>query len=233
MFIKKSRKFSEKRPLLWALSSNLVRVTQFATLKGLAIGAVVLATSTGIVHAQVSPSVPASTTGAGVQAGDEMSAAIREYLRISGSEVQHALIINLMTEGAVVAARNALGESLKAKQISAANPSLAQPIVNKRLTDFSVEARKYFVAKYPWSRIVDDIYMPMFRRTFTLAELKAANDYYKSTVGRKFAEQSPILFRDGVRLLGETYRISTQADVSPLVVDMIEKTRADLNKLEK
>jgi Uncharacterized protein conserved in bacteria (DUF2059) len=233
MFLTNFFKNSEKRPLLWGLSSKLVRVTQFATFNVLVFSAVFLASSHGVAHAQAASNSPASATGAGVQAGDEMSAAIREYLRISGSEIQHALIINLMTEGAVVAARNALSESLKTKQISAANPSLAQPIINKRLTDFSVEARKYFVGKYPWSKIVDDIYMPMFRRTFTLAELKAANDYYKSAVGRKFAEQSPILFRDGVRLLGETYRISTQADVSPLVIDMIEKTRAELNKLEK
>jgi hypothetical protein len=186
-------------------------------------------------NAQVNtqPSTPATAappapTSTAAPAGDELSAATREYLKVSGAESQYQLILNFMTEAAVNAARNLLGESLKSQPIDAKNPLNAQPIVNKRLAEFSQTARKQFAAKFTWPKMVEDIYQPVFRRTFTLAELKTAIEYYKSPVGKKFTEKSPVVYSEALRAMGEVYKQGMSDEIQPLAVDFVNKTRAEL-----
>lgn len=160
--------------------------------------------------------------------GDEHSTAIREYLRVSGSEQQYGVLLNFMVEGVMTGARTALAESLRQKPIQQSNPVNTNQVLNKNFADLSGSVRKKLTATYPWSRMVDDVYQPLFRRAFTLAELQAGIEFYKSPTGRKLVSQSPQLFGDGLRIMGETYRASIQSEMSPLAQDFIRNVRGEL-----
>jgi hypothetical protein len=164
-------------------------------------------------------------------AGDEISAATREYLKVSGAENQHQLILNFMTDAAVNAARNLLGESLKSQPIDAKNPLNAQPIVNRRLGEFAQTARKQLANKFTWAKIVEDVYQPVFRRNFTLTELKTAIEFYKSPVGKKFTEKAPQVYSEALKSMGEVYKQGMTDEVQPLAVDFVQKTRAELKDI--
>jgi hypothetical protein len=198
------------------------------------------ATSTTLwsVHANAQVSAPAApaqpvaqlptASPAAPLAGDEISVATREYLKVSGAENQHQLILNFMTDAAVNAARNLLGESLKSQPIDAKNPLNAQPIVNKRLAEFSQTARKQLASKFTWAKIVEEVYQPVFRRNFTLVELKTAIEFYKSPVGKKFTEKSPQVYSEALKSMGEVYKQAMTDEVQPLAVDFVQKTRGEL-----
>jgi hypothetical protein len=175
---------------------------------------------------QAAPQQPAATSAPA--AGDELSVATREYLKVSGAESQHQVILNFMTDAAVNAARNLLGESLKNQPIDAKNPLNAQPIVNRRLGEFAQVARKQLAAKFTWAKLVEDVYQPVFRRTFTLAELKTAIEFYKSPVGKKFTEKGPQVYSEALKSMGEVYKQGMTDEVQPLAVDFVTKTRAEL-----
>ncbi len=183
----------------------------------------------GSVNAQASTSQSAPASAP--LAGDEISVAVREYLKVSGAESQHQVILNFMTDAAVNATRTLLSESLRTSPIDAKNPLSAQPIVNKRLGEFAQSARKQLAAKYTWSKIIEDIYQPVFRRGFTLAELKTAIEYYKSPVGKKFVEKTPQMYADAMRSMSETYKQGITDEVQPLAVEFVQKIRTELKAI--
>jgi hypothetical protein len=210
------------------MSNYVFRV--FAT-SAIVISASSMTLWSGQANAQNSPQ-PAQqqpvATAVAPMAGDELSAATREYLKVSGAESQHQIILNFMTDAAVNAARNLLGESLKSQPIDAKNPLNAQPIVNKRLVEFAQAARKQLASKYTWAKIVEDVYQPVFRRSFTLTELKTAIEYYKSPVGKKFTEKGPQVYSEALKSMGDVYKQGMTDEVRPLAVDFVAKTREEL-----
>jgi hypothetical protein len=174
---------------------------------------------------------PASTPAA--TNPDELSQAIRDYLKLTNAENQHPIVIGFMTETVVRAARSSLGESLKAKPMQANKQQDANQVMGKNFGEFADSARKSLIAKFPWSRMVEDVYIPAYKKQFSLAEMKSANEFYRSAVGRKVVEISPQIIADATKTMGEKYSPQLSRDFSGQVDQLVKKIRTELDKLEK
>ncbi len=172
-----------------------------------------------------------SASPASAQAGDdEHSAAIREYLKVSGAELSYPLIQRSMVDASINAGRELLGQSLQQKPIQQINNNTANQIVNKHFADYAAAVQKKLSATYTWQKIITDIHIPNFRKTFTLSELRTAIAYYKSPVGRKFVEKTPELYNVGTKQMFDAYREGIQAEIKPIAEEMVAKIRAELEK---
>ena len=165
-------------------------------------------------------------------AGDELSAATREFLKATGAEKQYGLILNLMADGARDGARRLLAESLRTKPIEATSNEKANEIVNRLSEQYTLNARKAIADKLPWSRMVEEVYLPVYRRNFTVADLKTATEFHRSPVGKKMQEQNQAVSQDVTRALSELYGPVIKSESQPLAEEMIKKARVELEKLK-
>ena len=165
-------------------------------------------------------------------AGDELSAATREFLKATNAEKQYGLILSLMADGARDGARRLLAESLRAKPIEATSNDKANEIVNRLSEQYTINARKAIADKLPWSRMVEEVYLPVYRRNFTVADLKTATEFHRSPVGKKMQEQNQAVSQDVTRALTELYGPVIKSESQPLAEEMVKKARVELEKLK-
>ena len=165
-------------------------------------------------------------------AGDELSEATRDFLRATGAEKQYGLILNLMADGARDGARRLLAESLRTKPIEATSNEKANEIVNRLSQQYTINARKAIADKLPWSRMVEEVYLPVYRRNFTVADLRTATEFHRSPVGRKMQDQNQAVSQDVTRALSDLYNPIIKSESQPLAEEMITKARLELEKLK-
>jgi hypothetical protein len=183
------------------------------------------------VLAQANPGSSAPVTAA--PANDELSQAIREYLKLTNAETQHASVIAVMNDTVVRAARASLGESLKAKPMQANKQQDANLVMGKNFGDFAENSRKTLMTKYPWSKMVDDIYLPAYKKQFSLVDMKTAIEFFRSPVGRKVVELNPKIVEDAIKTMGEKYSPQLSKEFGPQVEELVKKIRTEFDKLEK
>ncbi len=176
---------------------------------------------------------PAASTVTAVSANDEFSVAVREYLKLTNAQAQHSIVIGFMTDTVVRAARGALGESLQAKPMQANKQQDANLVMGKNFGEFADGVRKSLAVKYSWAKMVEDIYIPAYRKQFSVTDMQAANTFYKSPVGRKVIELGPQIIVDASKTMGERYSPQLSKEYSGQVEELVKKIRAEFDKLEK
>ena len=164
--------------------------------------------------------------------GDEMSAATRDYLKASGAEKQYSLILNLMVDGARDGARQLLAESLRAKPLEATSNKEANDVVNRLVEQYMVNARKVLSEKITWAQMVEEVHLPVYRRNFTVAEMKQAAEFHRSPVGKKLQDRGLAVAQDVTRALSEIYGPVVQRENQPFAEELVKKARAELGKLK-
>jgi hypothetical protein len=82
----------------------------------------------------------------------------------------------------------------------------------------------------PYEKLVSEVYVPLYLRYFSRAELAEATTFFRSPTGRKFSEAAPLLMQDASRMLNQRY-MEDIARAGGRVMD--EHMRRMVEELEK
>jgi hypothetical protein len=195
---------------------------------------VALALNSHTAHAQTNTAQSNNPAASGSAAtNDEMAVAVREYLKLTNEQAQFPILLKFMNDSVLAATRASLDQSLKAKPMEAKRQADANAVLIKNFDEFREATNKTLSAKFPWSRMVDEIYVPAYRKQFTVAEIKVANEFYRSAVGKKMVETKPQIVVEASKAMSEKYSPLLNKEFSPSSDELVIKIRAEFEKLEK
>jgi hypothetical protein len=171
------------------------------------------------------------TLGSAVaQTNDETAKVIRQLFKANGTDRQHAFIVNLMVESTREPLRAFVADSFAKQPINSDSPEQSRAIINKYFVEYAESTRKAFTEKLPWSKMEDDVLIPMYRKNFSLPELKTALDFHQSAVGKKFQEKQPALQQEFTRNMSELYKPLLSDESKKIADEMLKRLRVELEK---
>ncbi len=164
------------------------------------------------------------------QTNDDTAKVIRQLFKANGTDRQHAFIVNLMVESTREPLRAFVADSFAKQPINSDSPDQSRSIINKYFTEYAETTRKAFTEKLPWSKMEDDVLIPLYRKNFSLPELKTALDFHQSAVGKKFQEKQPVLQQEFTRSMSELYKPLLSDESKKIADEMLKRLRAELEK---
>ena len=128
-------------------------------------------------------------------------AQVRELLAVSGAEKQYEQMQAMMLENMRAGFSKGFADAARGKTIDPAKHERARAIADRHmqalLQDFSAEMHRTM----PFNRLVEEVYVPLYQRTFTRDELAAMIAFLRSPAGRKFIDATPRLMQDSVQII--------------------------------
>jgi hypothetical protein len=130
---------------------------------------------------------------------------VRELLAASGGEKQYEQIVDIMLEGMRAGFGQGFRDAMKGKPLDDAKRALAEAVVDRHFAALQREMSALVRRQMPYEKLVSDVYVPLYLRYFSRAELAEATTFFRSATGRKFSEAAPLLMQDASRMLNQRY----------------------------
>ena len=136
---------------------------------------------------------------------------------------QYKQVVSLSLQSHLDMLRNATPEKKEAIA-QVISESTARTL--KRLTD---ELAK----EMPFEELVRNIYIPIYKKHYSLEEIKEITAFFEGPTGKKFVATSPQLMQQASTQLNEQYGAKIQQVSKVISEEEVAKIKADLDRLEK
>ena len=156
---------------------------------------------------------------------------VRELLAASGGEKQYDQIIGIMLEGMRAGFGQGFRDAMKGKPLDSAKQALAEAVVDRHFAELQREIGDLVRRQMPYEKLVSEIYVPLYLRYFTRAELSEATTFFRSATGRKFSEAAPLLMQDASRMLNQRYMEDIARASGQMMDERIRRMTEELGKL--
>ena len=159
------------------------------------------------------------------------AALVREMLTISGAEKQYEQMQAMMLENMRAGFSKGFADAARGKTIDPAKHERARAIADRHmqalLQDFSAEMHRTM----PFNRLVEEVYVPLYQRTFTRDELAAMIAFLRSPAGRKFIDATPRLMQDSVQIVNQRFTPELMKSMSNLGQQRMRQMAEELSRL--
>ena len=109
----------------------------------------------------------------------------------------------------------AAGQNIDAASFSEAQKKQAGEILKDRFTQMVRSYEEYVGTAMPYDKVVSEIYIPLYKETYSQSEVKELIVFYSSPVGKKTIETSQKISQQAAERSAEKYDV--------FIVDFIEK----------
>ena len=159
------------------------------------------------------------------------AALVREMLTISGAEKQYEQMQSMMLESMRAGFSKGFADAARGKGVDPAKHEKARAIADRHMQalmqDFSAEMRRAM----PFNRLVEEVYVPLYQRTFTRDELAAMIAFLRSPAGRKFIDATPRLMQDSVQIINQRFTPELMKSMGNLGQQRMRQMTEELSRL--
>lgn len=160
--------------------------------------------------------------------GDSYDDDLKKLFELTGVKNNYAglnnVIINQMQAGFFQAAdQNINGDSLSEEQKQQVGEML-----KSRFGEMVKNYQNYISEKMPYEQVEQEIYMPLYKETYTQDEVKELIDFYNSPVGKKTIEFSQKIPEQAAKKSAEKYDSLITEYVKKQIDENIELVKKEM-----
>lgn len=155
----------------------------------------------------------------------------QQFTKVAGLEKQYNQMITIFATNFQQGMVAGFEDELKGKNIPESKKKELQKLVNKTSSDFKNELEEIFKKEIKWVDLVNDVYLPVYRKRFSESELKQIINFYGSSVGRKVAELTPVIMQESSDVFNKLYGEKVQALGGDLILEEIDKLSLKVKEL--
>jgi hypothetical protein len=159
------------------------------------------------------------------------SQAVLELLELTSARQQYQQMLIGMAQGIQGGFTLGLAKALKDRPLDKAHKAKGKAILDRNHEAFIRSLQQELHKILSWEAMVKDVYVPVYLRHFTEAELRDILAFYQSKTGRKFASKGPELLKDVSKRVNEQYAKKIKASSDSLTETQIARIAAEIDKL--
>lgn len=123
-----------------------------------------------------------------------------------GLEAQYNQIINIMISQFQQGFSTGIQDSIKQKDnISEKDKTEIQKIINESMDSYLQKLKEKFLVTMPFQELERNVYMPVYKKYFTIDEIKEITKFYEGGTGNKFVSLSPTMMQEAVTVFNQNY----------------------------
>ncbi len=112
---------------------------------------------------------------------------------------------------------SALSEKQKSVLFEEVMPNYMEKVMKRALSVFNI------------NKMVDEVYVPLYAKYFTLEDIKAINEFYKSPAGKKTIETTPAITAEAMGIIMKLYVPDMINEMKELNKEFAEELRQTMN----
>lgn len=129
-----------------------------------------------------------------------------KFFSAIGIEAQYNQMINLMISQYQQSYSTGIQTSIKKmSDISEKDKTEIQKVANESLNSFLQKMKVKMNEVMPFQELVKNVYMPTYKKHFTLDEIKEVTKFYEGAVGKKFISMSSTMMQEAAAIYNQNY----------------------------
>jgi len=152
-----------------------------------------------------------------------------EYSEVAGFEKQYNQMINIFVSNFQNGMLQGLNNSLEEKEISEDLRRKITPVARQSAENLRIQFEHLFKNAVKFRDLVDDVYLPTYRKHFTEREMIELINFYKSPVGKKLSALTPTIMQESSTTFNQVYGLRVQE----LRGDLVKKEMDSLSEKVK
>lgn len=167
-----------------------------------------------------------------VVASDQIkSDTFQRFTKVAGLEKQYNQMITIFATNFQQGMVAGFEDGLKGKNIPEIKKKKLRQLVNETSSNFKNIFEEMFIKEIKWGDLVNNVYLPVYRKRFSESELKQIINFYSSPVGRKVAELTPKVMQESSDAFNKLYGGKVQALGGDLMNEEIDKLYVKVKEL--
>lgn len=158
---------------------------------------------------------------------------VRELLELTSGRQQYQQMLMGMGQNVQGSFTLTLAKALKSRPVDQADKTKAKAILDRHHQEFIEKLQQALQKTLSWENMVKDVYIPIYLKNFTEAELQDVLSFYQSKTGRKFASKAPELLMDVSKEVNKRYAKKIKASTDALTDEQVRKITAEIDALRK
>jgi len=158
----------------------------------------------------------------------------KKFFNATGVESQYNQMINLMINQYQQSFAAGVQNSIrKSNEISEKDKAEIQKVANESVTNFLQKLKAKMNEIMPFQELVKNIYMPVYKKHFTIDEIKEITNFYEKETGKKFISISPTLMQESVAIYNQNYNQKIMQASTELAEKEFSKVKEAVENLKK
>jgi len=158
----------------------------------------------------------------------------KKFFNAIGIESQYNQMINLMiTQYQQNFAAGVQTSIKKSNEISEKDKAEIQKVANESVTSFLEKLKAKMNEIMPFQELVKNIYMPIYKKHFTIDEIKEITSFYEKETGKKFISTAPALMQESVAIYNQNYNQKIMQAGTELAETEFSKVKEAMENIKK
>jgi hypothetical protein len=157
--------------------------------------------------------------------------AVQELLELTSARQQYQQMLMGMGQGIQGGFTISLAKALKDRPLDQASKTKGKAILDRHHQEFIKKLQQALQQTLSWDSMVKDVYIPVYLKHFSEAELQDILTFYTSKTGRKFASKGPDLLKDVSKEVNRRYAKQIKASTDKLADEQIGKITSEIDAL--
>jgi hypothetical protein len=157
-----------------------------------------------------------------------------KFLNAIGIEAQYNQMINLMVtqyqQSFVTGVQTAIK---KISDVSEKDKTEIQKVANESMSSFLQKLKVKMNEIMPFQELVKTIYMPIYKKNFTIDEIKEITSFYEKETGKKFISMATTLMQESAAIYNQNYNQKIMQAGTSLAETEFSKVKEVMENLKK
>jgi len=158
----------------------------------------------------------------------------KKFFNAIGIESQYNQMINLMINQYQQNFAAGVQSSIKKlNEISEKDKADIQKVANESVANFLQKIKAKMNEIMPFQELVKNIYMPVYKKHFTIDEIKEITSFYEKETGKKFVSTAPALMQESVAIYNQNYNQKIMQAGTELAEAEFSKVKEAMENIKK
>jgi hypothetical protein len=157
-----------------------------------------------------------------------------KFLNAIGIEAQYNQMINLMVtqyqQSFVTGVQTAIK---KVNDISEKDKTDIQKVANESMNSFLQKLKVKINEIMPYQDLVSKIYLPVYKKHFTIDEIKEITSFYEKETGKKYISMASTLMQESAAIYNQNYNQKVMQAGNDLAETEFSKVKEAMENLKK
>lgn len=168
-----------------------------------------------------------------VESNEELDV-YNNFFTVTGTEAQYNQMLDIMMsqfqQGFSAGIQDTVQEL---DEITAKEKGEIKKIINESMGNYLQTMKSKILEIMPFQELVENVYVPVYRKHFTLDEIKEITIFYKGELGQKFVSLTPTIMQESVGVINQNYNQKIMQATKETAESELFKIKRAIEELEK